>query len=504
MIVHTDDMEASSAHLPLTRSRLSLTGPLLRLRSDEQLVAAFRAGSEEAFAAIHDRYKQRLFAYCRQMLAASRQDAEDVLQDVFVRAYQALRNDERELNLRAWLYRVAHNRCIDQLRRPAPAERDIFDVSRRPLHDPIVEAQQRDDLRKLVQDVANLPEQQRSALLMREIDGMSYQDLAGALGVTVPAVKSLLVRARVGLAEAAEARDMDCSLIRDDLASACDRGVRASGRARRHLRECAGCREYKVALRTTKAQFAALAGPAVGLAPLALLAKLGIGGGGGAGAGAGAASAGGGIAAIAGAASAGKVAAVVAGVAIATGGAVEVKNQVDQARAKPSQATAAATGSPRSSSSSQQSGPAVAAAAAPAAVATGPRDENPAAAAAASNGDRKPAARETHAERTASGPATSEPVSPGTDTGTSVNGSAPSTAAPDPGTAAPATPDTTSPVRGGQAQGSTGSSGSSGSSGSGSTPAEPAPADPVPTDPGTTTPPGNGPPPGEAPPPATP
>ena len=65
-------------------------------------------------------------------------------------------------------------------------------------------------LARLVEDVSRLLEQQRSALLMREIDGMSYADLASALDVTVPAVKSLLVRARVGLVEAAEARDADC------------------------------------------------------------------------------------------------------------------------------------------------------------------------------------------------------------------------------------------------------------------------------------------------------
>ena len=61
------------------------------------------------------------FAYTRQMLGGSRSDAEDVLQDVFLRAYGALRNDDRPVTLRAWLYRVAHNRCIDHLRRPRPA-----------------------------------------------------------------------------------------------------------------------------------------------------------------------------------------------------------------------------------------------------------------------------------------------------------------------------------------------------------------------------------------------
>ena len=141
-----------------------------------------------------------------------------MLQDVFVRAYGALRADDRAINLRAWLYRVAHNRCIDHLRRPVPPAADIFEMSRKPLHDPIEEAQRREDLAQLVADVGRLPEQQRSALLMREIDGMSYADLAGALDVTVPAVKSLLVRARIGLVEAAEARDADCAEIRVDLA----------------------------------------------------------------------------------------------------------------------------------------------------------------------------------------------------------------------------------------------------------------------------------------------
>src|SRR5690242_21726402 len=110
---------------------------MLRMRTDDQLVALFRMGYDEAFRTIHDRYRQRLFAYTRQMLGGSRQDAEDALQDVFLRAYGALRANDRPVSLRAWLYRVAHNRCIDQLRRPAPAQADVFDLARTPLRDPI-------------------------------------------------------------------------------------------------------------------------------------------------------------------------------------------------------------------------------------------------------------------------------------------------------------------------------------------------------------------------------
>src|SRR3954454_18534548 len=84
-------------------------GRLMRLRSDDQLVARFRAGSDDAFRAIHDRYHAHLHAYALQMLGGARQDAEDVVQDVFVRAFRTLRS-EKPVALRPWLYFVAHNR----------------------------------------------------------------------------------------------------------------------------------------------------------------------------------------------------------------------------------------------------------------------------------------------------------------------------------------------------------------------------------------------------------
>ena len=157
-------VEASALSAPQQAHRLkiSISAPLLRLRSDEQLVALFRAGNEDAFRTIHDRYRARLFAYVRQMLAGSKSDAEDAVQDVFLRAYGALRSDGRDIALRAWLYRVAHNRCIDQLRRPVPPAADVFEVSRTPTIDPSSATERREDLRRLVEDVGRLPEHQRS------------------------------------------------------------------------------------------------------------------------------------------------------------------------------------------------------------------------------------------------------------------------------------------------------------------------------------------------------
>jgi RNA polymerase sigma factor (sigma-70 family) len=279
------------------------------------------------------------------MLGGSRPDAEDVLQDVFLRAYAALRDDDRPVTLRAWLYRVAHNRCVDHLRRPVPAAAEVYELSRTPVHDPPDETERREDLRRLVQDVQRLPEQQRSALLMREMDGLSYAELADALRTSIPAIKSLLVRARIGLVEAGEARDAPCTDIRFELTQAQRRGVRASGRSRRHLRDCKGCREYRRAMRAVDQGLAALAPGGSG--PLATVAKLlGIGG---ASSGAAAGASMGGSAAVVGgatAATATKVAAIVCCAAVVGGGAAEVRDHVAPAKRKPHRAAVSAAPAP--------------------------------------------------------------------------------------------------------------------------------------------------------------
>jgi RNA polymerase sigma factor (sigma-70 family) len=280
---------------------------------------------------IHDRYRQRLFAYTRQMLP-HRQDAEDALQDIFVRAYAGLRANHRELALRAWLYRVAHNRCIDELRRPSPPPLEVLELLRSPVPDPIAEADRRESLRRLIADVRRLPEQQRSALLMRELGGMSYADMAGALGVTVPALKSLLVRARLALGQALEARDTACSDIREALILSHDRGLRPNATARRHMRDCAGCREFRHELRGVSRRFAAIV-PTLG--PLGVLANvLGVGSAGSgvaggavaAGAGAGTGSAIVGVGAVSTGAT--HVAALLAAAMVTAGGAVELQHTI--------------------------------------------------------------------------------------------------------------------------------------------------------------------------------
>jgi RNA polymerase sigma factor (sigma-70 family) len=274
-----------------------LSAAFLRLRSDEQLVALFRAGSEDAFRVIHDRYRGRLLAYSRQMLRGAHSDPEDTLQDVFLRAYRALRASDRPVLLRAWLYRIAHNRCIDELRRPRPLPtvlsadaQPAFSLPAAASEAPAV-AERSADLARLVSDVQRLPSQQRSALLMRELQGLSYEELGGALGLSIPAVKSLLLRARTGLIDIAVARETPCVEIREELLSAHDRSVRISGRARRHCSECGSCETFRGELKRVRRGFASLT-PAGPLAQLGML--FGLGGGGGAAAAGGSAAAGGG------------------------------------------------------------------------------------------------------------------------------------------------------------------------------------------------------------------
>jgi len=307
-----------------------------------------RAGNPGAFEAIVDRYQGRLLGFCRQMLHST-EDAEDVLQEVFVNAYRAMLADEREINLRPWLYRIARNRCLNHLRKPTADAQESMDMV------PTVEAastaekvHNREEFRQLLADVGKLPETQRSALLLREMDAMSYEEIAQAMETSVPSVKSLLVRARISLAEASQARQLTCGEVRIDLAEAAEGLRKLSGPVRRHVRDCEECADFRSQLRSNDKVLAALAPVAPLIALKGFIAsKLGLGGTGAGGAatatGAGATGAGavgsvgaalgsggaaGGLGAVGGALGTKAVAGVVTA-AVLTAGAVEVKQQVE-------------------------------------------------------------------------------------------------------------------------------------------------------------------------------
>jgi RNA polymerase sigma factor (sigma-70 family) len=310
-------LEASALTHASRRGLLARRSPLLKLQGDEKLIAMARSGNPSAFETIVDRYQGRLLGFCRQMLGST-EDAEDVLQEVFVNAYKAMLRDEREINLRPWLYRIARNRCLNYLRKPTADAQESMDMV------PAVEASStaervhnREEFRQILGDVNKLPETQRSALLLREMDALSYEDIATAMETTVPSVKSLLVRARISLAEASQARLLTCGEVHVEISEAAEGLRKVSAPVRRHIRECDECADFRSKVRSNEKMLAALfpIGPLIAFKGF-IAAKLGLGG-------AGASSAGGAGAASAGAGAAGASAAgagAVSGVGAMLGG----------------------------------------------------------------------------------------------------------------------------------------------------------------------------------------
>ena len=182
----------------------SLTSRPLDTLSDDALVARFRGGDDGAFEEIHRRYRPPLLAFARRMLNAAGHDADDVVQDAFVRAFRGLRVTDRPMALRPWLYAVVRNRALDELRAPQRLDGcdDVLACVAAPAPDAAQRAQERDELRRLVEEIARLPERQRLALVMRELDGCSHAETARRLRTSVPATKSLIVRARANLGAA--------------------------------------------------------------------------------------------------------------------------------------------------------------------------------------------------------------------------------------------------------------------------------------------------------------
>src|ERR1700760_4885575 len=101
--------------------------PLLRLQSDERLVTSIRRGNQSAFEVLVGRYHSRLLSFCRHMLG-SREDAEDVLQEVMAAAFNAIVADERPIQVRPWLYRIARNRSLNHLRKRTAIGVDTMDT----------------------------------------------------------------------------------------------------------------------------------------------------------------------------------------------------------------------------------------------------------------------------------------------------------------------------------------------------------------------------------------
>src|SRR5437588_6862139 len=155
--------------------------PLHRLQSDERLIALLRRGNSSAFEVLVSRYQSRLLAFCRHLLG-SKEDAEDVLQEVLAAAFNAILADDRPINVRPWLYRIARNRSLNHMRRIQAIGVDSMDLHYSDNGASTADkVHGREEFRLLVDDINGLPETQRTALVLREMDALSYEQIAEAM-----------------------------------------------------------------------------------------------------------------------------------------------------------------------------------------------------------------------------------------------------------------------------------------------------------------------------------
>jgi RNA polymerase sigma factor (sigma-70 family) len=172
-------------------SRL-FVAPALRTQPDRRLVSLVREGYELAFEEIVRRYRAPLERFAAAIVGSR---SEDVTQDAFSKALLALRGSEAEIELRPWLYRIVRNAALNDIRdSPPPTEELGEGVAGGP--SAAVEAERREEMSELTERLRALPETQRAAIVMRELEGLSHEEIAAALGVSGGAARQAIHRAR--------------------------------------------------------------------------------------------------------------------------------------------------------------------------------------------------------------------------------------------------------------------------------------------------------------------
>jgi RNA polymerase sigma factor (sigma-70 family) len=218
------------------------------------LVALIRQGRRAAFEAAYDRHHRSILSFCRHMLG-DHEEAEDAVQHTFLAAYSDLVSSDKPIHLRAWLFTIARNRCYSILR--SRREHPTGDLEEPATEGLATQVQRRQDLRDLVFDMQHLPEEQRAALVLAELDSLSHEQIGLVLGVPREKVKALVFQARESLVASRTARETDCSEIREQLANMRGGALRRSN-LRRHLRECQGCRDFRKQVERQRRQLALL------------------------------------------------------------------------------------------------------------------------------------------------------------------------------------------------------------------------------------------------------
>jgi len=228
---------------------------------DEQLVAAARDGSDEAFEVLFRRYRDRVVGYVRGMVADHGR-AEDIVQEAFMSALRALRRSDQEIVFRPWIYQIAKNACIDHLRRARGAQEVSIDSDD---FSPVEENRisqvasgtdaavaRRNQLESLRMAFYDLPPTQHEILVMRELEGLSYDSIGNRMGLTRGAVESMLFRARRRLRDGFDEIDTGarCESMGTAMEGIADGSARARDRRHlsNHLQQCKPCRRRAVAM----------------------------------------------------------------------------------------------------------------------------------------------------------------------------------------------------------------------------------------------------------------
>ncbi|HEX2391444.1 MAG TPA: sigma-70 family RNA polymerase sigma factor [Solirubrobacterales bacterium] len=300
---------------------------------------------QRSLARAYRRHHQAIYRYCLAIVG-NPDDAQEALQNTMVKALRALQGEQREIQLKPWLYRIAHNESIELLRKRR--ETSEIDAELAASGEGLAEtAAQRERLRHLLADLRELPERQRAALVMRELSGLGFEEIGEAFDTSKAVARQTVYEARLGLRELEAGREMDCGEVMHRLSNA-DGRVSRRRDIRAHLRDCPDCRAFRDAIGERREDLAALSPLPVAASAAILHAALG---GSQASAAAGAGAAGAGTAATAGAGKAVatsivlKSAATVAAVAaIGTGvadrtGLIDLGIPGDGSRAKPVQAS---------------------------------------------------------------------------------------------------------------------------------------------------------------------
>ena len=162
----------------------------LKLLSDERLANLAAEGNKAAFATIYERHHQALYRYCRT-ITRNDEDARDALQATMLNAMKAI--DTKPTKVSAWLYRIAHNESISILRAGKRHSTDSLDDVEPSAEAPL---ESRRELRELLDDIGHLSDRQRQALVMRELGGLSYEEVGAALDCSPAAAKQAAFDAR--------------------------------------------------------------------------------------------------------------------------------------------------------------------------------------------------------------------------------------------------------------------------------------------------------------------